>query len=303
MDTIRVNTELLDSCAALIGQCGTDASSLAQEISQVLSSLPESCTEKYSRVIQSYQKEMQSISNDLGYLKTGVSKASQLFEQCEQTVQQGVPEEAGEGAFASGGSVGKIDWTAWPFTWIDAVLDFFGIDPYGRDSTAEQDNNDLMHSQVDSLFDNAYYGEKNWSRATASERKAILNSLKDELNAIYGTNVTADIDYYYGPSNEYGYYNEVDNMVHINVNSFNTHSREDVMNTVVHEMRHAYQYEVIQNPDQYIVSNDTVKTWENNWYNYISYKPELNNYDAYYGQPIEADAFGFADSVNYNGNK
>lgn len=299
MDKIQVDTDLLDGCALVIGSCVTDSSSLAQEIQQVLSSLPESCKEKYSRVIQSYQKELQSISNDLGFLKKGVSIASSLLEECERIINSGTPRDTGEDAQAGGGQ-GDTGW-------MDDILDSEGIDKYGGDYVdpgieAEQAQNEMMRRRINDLFDSGYFSDERWNSASAEERVQMLNSFKNVLNGIYGINVTADIAFFEGEESLCGYYQSSDNKVYLNVNSLTNRSREEVMNTIVHEMRHAYQYQVINDPGSYIVSEETARAWEQNWSdeNYITYDPALDNYDDYYNQPLEADAFGFADSIDYS---
>ncbi|MBR6186067.1 MAG: hypothetical protein IKQ41_07355 [Clostridia bacterium] len=315
MDKIRVDTDLLEDCAGLIGNCGTSASGLAQEIAQVLSSLPESCTEKYSRVINSYKREMQSISNDLGFLKTGINKAVQLFEECEQALAQGTPQEIGKEAFDSfiSGVKSNIDWNSWPWSWIDAVLDFFNIDKYGRDyvdpgAEAQQARDNMMRSQIEELFYSSYFSDANWDTATTEEKKQILNDFKKNVNSIFGTNVTADVQYFKGESYENGYYDPNTNKIYLNENTLDIRSREELMTTVVHEMRHAYQRAVVNDPSGYIVSEETAKAWEQNNIpgNYIEYDPHdpaKTDYNAYHDQPIEADAFGFSESVNYDSHE
>ena len=65
-----------------------------------------------------------------------------------------------------------------------------------------------------------------------------------------------------------------------------------VMRTMIHEMRHAYQHAVVNNPDKFNVSEETRKQWAANFNDYKSAKTD--GYDAYVEQPIEYDAKRFA---------
>lgn len=71
----------------------------------------------------------------------------------------------------------------------------------------------------------------------------------------------------------------------------------ELLNTVVHETRHAYQHAAIDNPNLYVVSNETISQWKNNIDDYT--KP-VEGYNSYYEQPIEWDANGFVGKLDKN---
>ena len=60
--------------------------------------------------------------------------------------------------------------------------------------------------------------------------------------------------------------------------------------TVSHELRHAYQHEAVKHPTDFMVSEETLKTWKNNFDHYV--KPS-QNYQRYRDQPVEVDARNF----------
>ena len=68
----------------------------------------------------------------------------------------------------------------------------------------------------------------------------------------------------------------------------------DVINTVFHECKHARQYRAILEGADYGYSTDLLREWVRNINLYI--RPEECD-EAYLKQPIELDAFGFADSI------
>lgn len=68
---------------------------------------------------------------------------------------------------------------------------------------------------------------------------------------------------------------------------------EEVVNTVVHEGRHAYQDYAVQHPET--ASPEQVEAWSENRKNYLDV--ERYGQELYQAQPLEADAFSFADAV------
>ena len=70
----------------------------------------------------------------------------------------------------------------------------------------------------------------------------------------------------------------------------------DILKTLIHELRHAYQNAAIDNPYLYVVSDETWNEWKNNY--------KVNNYinggsNGYREQPIEWDAINFARQKKY----
>ena len=62
---------------------------------------------------------------------------------------------------------------------------------------------------------------------------------------------------------------------------------------LVHEVRHIYQCESIDNPLRYVVSDETRIQWKNNYKSKNQIKPETDKL-GYYAQPIEWDALNFS---------
>ncbi len=311
MDKIRVDTDLLTECGFAIGNSGKDALNLSDEIQSVLAAMPECCQEKYSRVVQSYEKEVRSISNDLNRLRDGVNKAVQRFLECERSIrEQSVFEEAPDARSGEGSSGNANKWSSWPWTWIDAALDWLGIDKYGRDyvdpgSEAQADKDEAIRNEISVLFQSDRYSRERWNSASTEERKRILNDLLKDLNAVYGTKITKEIHFFKEEADSrgvitLGYYSDKRREVSINTEILTSENYEDVMNTMVHEMRHAYQHEAVRNPSDFIVSEETAKSWESNFDDYIEYTEEENNFDEYRYQPVEADAHDIADYVEYD---
>lgn len=89
-----------------------------------------------------------------------------------------------------------------------------------------------------------------------------------------------------------------------NVNGTEGHtSPSDLLDTIVHEGRHAVQHYYIEHPDQRpaSISQEQVNAWKDNNEHYIS--PE-DDFEKYRDQPMEKDAREFAESylVEYASN-
>ena len=69
---------------------------------------------------------------------------------------------------------------------------------------------------------------------------------------------------------------------------------ENLLNTILHESRHAFQDKCIRQPETVTVKENIIGVWKDNFVNYI--KPE-DDFEAYENQEIEKDANYFADSV------
>ena len=93
-------------------------------------------------------------------------------------------------------------------------------------------------------------------------------------------------------------YNSGDGYIHINADVLNDPSMlGQVLDTATHEMRHQFQNDVIDNPQNFgDIPQNVLEDWayELTPGNYIS--PDYD-YEGYYGQSIECDARDFAGDV------
>jgi len=116
------------------------------------------------------------------------------------------------------------------------------------------------------------------------------------------------INYTYSES-ENGYYNcgsYTPNTNTVSINEWVVEGNDGInsyklLTTVVHELRHAYQHAACDNPDQYVVSDETINTWRESFNNYKSssgFEKEgmspSEAYNAYRNQAVEKDARKFA---------
>ncbi len=95
-----------------------------------------------------------------------------------------------------------------------------------------------------------------------------------------------------------GYYTDEKNEIYINYKHLNEGELSDVLNTVIHEMHHAFVYYTISTLDyesEEVKNNyyyQKAREWKENSESYIS---SSEGFDEYEAQPIEADARAYAE--------
>lgn len=147
-------------------------------------------------------------------------------------------------------------------------------------------------------MDSGRYSEERWAAASVEERKQMLEEYMNEVAEILGIDVKENINFIYQAPDStgtlQGNYNDSRNMVSINtyVLEKSGSSSYHLFTTVVHEMRHAYQYAAIKNPTKYKVSKETINSWKES---FRTYQKEYNKgYEYYRKIVVEQDARAFA---------
>ena len=119
------------------------------------------------------------------------------------------------------------------------------------------------------------------------------------MEAILGVTISGNIVWDNKPPQNgminYGAYYPGSNQVHINqylLENYNSAESYHLMTTITHEMRHAYQYAAVKNPDKYRVTKETVDAWKESIRTYD--REQKKGYEAYRNILIEKDARWFA---------
>ncbi len=86
--------------------------------------------------------------------------------------------------------------------------------------------------------------------------------------------------------------------IELNAKMLEDPSCEELLNTLLHESRHAFQECAILEPESVTVSDKVIAAWKENMDNYILSKFD---FEAYENQEIEKDANYYADSVMKKG--
>lgn len=97
-----------------------------------------------------------------------------------------------------------------------------------------------------------------------------------------------------------GAFNPFTKQIDLNVDLLKDADPQEVMETIMHESRHAYQDFAVNHPEQVSVDIETIQTWASNFTYYI--RPEYD-FEAYENQPVEADANEFSERMFYEGSR
>lgn len=155
---------------------------------------------------------------------------------------------------------------------------------------------------------------ENWSRLSPKERVAVLNKVEYEIARIEHRPALR-VDSELMPPKSLGYQSATEHKIALNsmyINANNPAIHREVIDTIIHEGRHAYQH---YNVDVKCIHESMyqVEQWRENFYDpkygyyrYYGQKIEIpfgenKHYDAawrlYYYQPVETDARKFAGDV------
>lgn len=228
-------------------------------------------------------------------MEDGLERAVELYLQCEKRLT----DRAEYGKSETTASVVMASKSGGIKGWWSNVVDWFGTGVWNDSKKADRVRNDkAMASQLKKLLKKKRYKRSTWKKATVKERKKILLDLFEDIQKIYGVSVSKlviePIECEGGIA--WGYYNDAESLICINEDVLsNPKNYKKIMDTMMHEMRHAYQHEVVRNPKKFKVDEKTVEEWSKNIKDYKTV--EDDGYAAYRDQPIEKDAREFASWV------
>jgi len=132
-----------------------------------------------------------------------------------------------------------------------------------------------------------------WQAKTPDERKTCLDRVAAGVARQLCVPLSS-VEYYDGPTYDRGYY-DGGGVIHINMDVLvEPDNCLDALDTIVHELRHAFQKRACNYPAVYGISIAQASIWADNFRFYIS--PDMD-YNAYYNQPVEYDARTFAQAV------
>lgn len=135
------------------------------------------------------------------------------------------------------------------------------------------------------------FEQSNWDSLDANEIDVAITKLKDIIALDLGLENVPDIGYYF-ENNEYdcGTFSTKDNKIYLNC--YHLDFPDKIIKTIVHELRHCWQIEQINLPEE--LQNDFTKVLKFNDENYIN---PYDNYCAYWNQPMEVDARLYSEKV------
>lgn len=166
-----------------------------------------------------------------------------------------------------------------------------------------------MKQQIQALSNKSRFSEETWENASVEERKRILQEYMAAVMGIMGLGISSKIYFFNeAPSNGYitnGYYSDGRERVQINeyiIMNYDADRSYELLTTVVHELRHAYQHQAIKHPTSYQVSQETIDRWSDSFDNYEDTDGFMKKkgvsrdeaYQMYRDQAVEVDARAFA---------
>lgn len=136
------------------------------------------------------------------------------------------------------------------------------------------------------------FSNEKWDKLDDKERLSVIFKLVEQIAERLDIKDVPKISIYDSEGNSYGYYNPIDNT--INLNKFYFNYPYELINTVAHEMRHAYQEQRAG-----ILETKEDALFKLNLDNYISPVPLPGGgwlfFTDYQDQYVEADARAFAN--------
>ncbi|MGV8026684.1 MAG: hypothetical protein AB2L18_09025 [Anaerolineaceae bacterium] len=177
-------------------------------------------------------------------------------------------------------------------------------DTSNEDNDLIENNEDFQsetESQIqdasDSLAEIDNIKQENWDTLDSDERLNTLQNIESQMSEIQNRPSvqisTKDLENY-----TFGGYDNENNVININQNHLEGEMPVDEMvDTIIHEGRHAYQDYAINNPG-FINDPDIIDQWSENLENYLS--PREVPLDIYMDQPLESDAWSYASSIRSN---
>jgi len=191
----------------------------------------------------------------------------------------------------------KINWGSFK-DWLKRKLPG-GNKPKPGNFTLEQEKaaDRRMQEEIRKLQRNAV---DKWNNAkTEKEKKQILTDFLADVQRVMGTSAKARISFrklqYNDKGMTIGGYNPTTKRITLNKRLLNTPDGIRLFETVVHEVRHAYQHEAAFG-NKHTVSAETRAAWKHNlrFWNYKRPGRSDKSFDAYWNQPVEKDAREFS---------
>ncbi len=308
---LSVNTDLMGSKTQAFRQQADRIEDIAQRIVDCRKQLQLEGSGSVLLKLQLNHLRNEVLSNaaKMDTLAAALDQIVNLYVACEQkaagAMVEGAWSEQSSGNADRGTDKRKWWQKAWDWLWDKDT------DPKYTHTTREQEAaaDRHMKRQIENLYNTDRYSEETWKNASVEERKQILEDFMNEVAEIMGIDVKDNIRHLnQAPENNMilnGQYNRSSNRVSINMWIVENRSPErsyQLMTTIVHELRHAYQYAAVEDPTKFQVSQETIDSWKDSFNNYKSTDGFMRKegmsadeaYQAYRNQAVERDARSFA---------
>jgi hypothetical protein len=158
-----------------------------------------------------------------------------------------------------------------------------------------------LKEQLGKLHDLPGLGQADWDKADTEGKRQIIRLLAAEAAAVYGISIKVEFETYIPSSKGWVLYGSCNWKGTFTFNEYVLDKGDytRAMETVFHELRHQYQADAKNNPETFLVDDQTVEVWKRNIEtNYIAPGLDLTeDKDFYRGQPVEVDARDFGSAA------
>ena len=297
MTSFMVNANSLKLCSNEMKNQGNSIRDISNGIKQCNNILKHHTTvHQLSNVLDVLYAQTLNAAAKEDKLSDALERIAKMYEDVEKLIQQ----ETIESALNEDQNIGTEK-----RGWIKRFIDWLfhkNIDPSFVATTSEQEvaaDQEMKNRVSELLANNKDYSQERWKNATIEERKALLQQFMHEVEGVLGISVLENINWTNtgiidGKLN-FGSYSHSNTTVSINEfvlsdpSSFDSYS---LYNTIVHELRHAYQHQAVDHPERFQVSKETIDSWKES---FRTYNEEKNKgFQAYRNIVVEKDARWFA---------
>lgn len=175
----------------------------------------------------------------------------------------------------------------------ESQLDAAEAEPAPEDALPFETETELqIEEAVDAIGQIEELDPERWETLSLEERMEALCEIENRMAEIQGRE-PVEIQAEEMESNEFGGYQN--GTITVNIDHLQSDMPVDeFIDTMVHEGRHAYQENAVNNPD--LVENaDVTDSWAENMDHYMS--PEDYGQELYEAQPVEDDAHRYASQI------
>lgn len=162
-------------------------------------------------------------------------------------------------------------------------------DVYGRSEEEFEFDFDTSSSDIRQIL--ARFNIESWQLLTDLEKENICKELMELIATKLEIYNKPKLEFYESDPCDCGAFNPDSNIISINKNNFDV--PEEIVDTIAHEIRHAYQFQRAMNPENYM---DLLYAY--NFENYIVPYADQDgyvNFIDYQDQLVEAEARAFAN--------
>lgn len=224
--------------------------------------------------INDYKKSIQTFQEDLNSIRTGLRHKISAGEQIGNTLKR-IDDALLEEAARMSDFGQALEHIAGFYRNSEAkILSANDGRVNGSDTvTAAQQTamDQYMQNAIFSAMEEGRFSQETWEKASEEERKEILSDFLNRIESEMGISVE-DLEFINDPSAPYkGVYDSETNTITINESLLSGDSYDTMMATLTHEARHAYQKAACENPEQFLVTEETLAAWEDSAENYLNY--------------------------------